>query len=108
MQISEALVITAVFSCADDALAAAQTLRDAGVPERNMRVAAGCVVRVQVASHDVDRTAAQLRASGACDLSATTIADPSWMSHFAGRVTGSKVMPGQGDAEAGSPAGRLT
>ena len=28
----------------------------------------------------------------------------SWMSHHYGRVTGTKVPPGQGDAEAGMPS----
>jgi hypothetical protein len=31
--------------------------------------------------------------------------DEPWMSHHNGRVTGTKVPPGQGDAEAGSSSG---
>jgi hypothetical protein len=99
----ETLVVTAVFSSAEDAHRGVQELQAIGIADDRLRVSAGCVLHVRVTTGELERVNSELRRVGARDITASARPqDAGWMSHVTGRTTGSQVMPGEGDSEAGA------
>ncbi len=99
--------ITAIYPSAEDAHAALERLREIGIADERIRISAQCALHVEVSGLPTDRVVNALREAGALDLNCTEWSDdPGWMSHLCGRILGSKVQPGEGDAEAGSTGER--
>ncbi|HEU4626643.1 MAG TPA: hypothetical protein VFS52_17915 [Steroidobacteraceae bacterium] len=96
------LYAIAVFPDRDAAQLAEQALHDRGIAGERMRISAGCVLHVRVASVELDDVTTQLRTTGALQVTCDTRSnDPGWMSRIGEALTGAQVMPGAGDAEAG-------
>jgi hypothetical protein len=95
--------IRAIFSSAEAAHAALRHLRALGIDDAAMRIEPQCGVHVQVSADLEEAAGAALRESGALDVNSSDGPEGGWMSHQNGRVTGTGVDPGAGDAEAGMP-----
>jgi hypothetical protein len=102
--------ITAVFASAEAAHGALERLRELGIEDERLRISAQCALHIECAHGPAEHIVQALRDSGVLDFTYTERSDqPGWMSHHVGRVTGLRVQPGEGDAEAGMPGeGRAT
>jgi hypothetical protein len=96
--------VTGVFNSAEEARQARTILEERlGHRPELMRISADVVLHVEVAHEDMEPIAEALRAAGATGIKYTEKSrNPGWMSHQQGRATGSCIVPGEGDAEAGS------
>jgi hypothetical protein len=102
MQNSETLVVIALFGSTEGAHSAIQSLSELGITAERVRISAECVLHVRVAGAELDRVSGVLLAASAQDLTVVSVPEhPGWMSHILDHVLGQKIMPGEGDSEAG-------
>jgi hypothetical protein len=101
------LQLEASFRTAHEAHHARQRLLQAGCAATESRIttplegeASTLTLSVEPSHYDQCRDA--LVTAGALNVSVGGSADPGWMSHNNGRVTGASVTPGAGDSEAGA------
>jgi hypothetical protein len=93
--------IMAIFPSPEATQQALEGLRDLGLNQRAVRVDPHCALQLEIGSTLANWVVGRLRDSGALDVVCVEKAEPGWMSHHSGQVTGTGVEPGAGDSEAG-------